>query len=118
MVLMKEIESKVSSLPSLQLNGLLFADDFVGLSDSKEGLQDMINVVYAYSKKWRFEANVTKSAVVVFRNEKTFDGEWFWGNSALPHLDNYNYLGVKFTYNGMYILRFLRQQVSAMLIVF
>ena len=25
-----------------------------------------------------FEANVTKSAVVVFRNEKTFDGEWFW----------------------------------------
>ena len=29
--LMKEIESKVSSLPSLQLNGLLFADDFVVL---------------------------------------------------------------------------------------
>ena len=47
--LMKEIESKVSSLPSLQLNGLLFADDFVGLSDSKEGLQDMINVVHARS---------------------------------------------------------------------
>ena len=47
--LMKEIESKVSSLPSLQLNGLLFADDFVGLSDSKEGLQNMINVVHAYS---------------------------------------------------------------------
>ena len=96
--LMKEIESKVSSLPSLQLNGLLFADDFVGLSDSKEGLQDMINVVHAYSKKWRFEANVNKSAVVVFRNEKTFDGEWFWGNFTLPHLDNYKYLGVKFTY--------------------
>ena len=97
---MKEIETKVSSLPSLQLNGLLFANDFVGLSDSKEGLQDMINVVHAYSKKWRFEANVTKSALVVFRNEKTVDGEWFWGNSALPHLDYYKYLGVKFTYNG------------------
>ena len=78
----------------------MFADDFVGSNDSKEGLQDIINVAYAYSKKWRFEANVTKSAVVVFRNEKTFDGEWFWGNSALPHLDNHNYLGVKFTYNG------------------
>ena len=98
--LMKEIESKVSSLPSLQLNGLLFADDFVGLSDSKEGLQDIINVVHAYGKKWCFEVNVTKCAVVVFRNEKTFDDEWFWGNSALPHLDYYNYLGVKFTYNA------------------
>ena len=31
--LMKEIEGKVSFLPLLQLNGLLFADDFVGLSD-------------------------------------------------------------------------------------
>ena len=28
--LIKEIESKVSSLSSLQLNGLLFADDFFG----------------------------------------------------------------------------------------
>ena len=74
---MKEIESKVSFLPSIHLNGSLFADDFVGLSDSKEGLQDMINVVNACSKKWCFEANVTKCAVVVFRNEKTFDGEWF-----------------------------------------
>ena len=59
--LMKEpIESEASFLPSLQLKGFLFAEDFVGLSDSKEGLQDMINVVNAYSKKWRFEANVTK----------------------------------------------------------
>ena len=59
--LMKEpIEGEASFLPSLQLKGFLFAEDFVGLSDSKEGLQDMINVVNAYSKKWRFEANVTK----------------------------------------------------------
>ena len=92
--LMKEIESKVSFLPSLQLNSLLFANDFVGLSDSKVGLQDMINIIHAYSKKWRFEASFTKCAVVVFRNEKSFDGEWFWGNSALPHLDYCNYLGV------------------------
>ena len=53
--LMKEIESKVSSLPSLQLNDLLFAVKFVGLSDSKEGLQDMINVVHAFSKKWCYQ---------------------------------------------------------------
>ena len=33
--LMKEIERTVPSLPSLEFNGLLFADDFVGLSDSE-----------------------------------------------------------------------------------
>ena len=44
-----------------------------------------------------FDANVIKFAVVVFSDKKTFNGEWFWGNSALPHLDYYNFLGVKFT---------------------
>ena len=98
--LMKEIERTVPSLPSLELNGLLFADDFVGLSDSEQGLQALIDVVYAYSKKWRFEANVAKCAVVVFRNEKELDGAWTWGDSVLPHLNYYTYLGVKFTCNG------------------
>ena len=37
----------------------------------------MINVFHIYSKKWCVEANVTKCAVVVFRNEKTFDGQLF-----------------------------------------
>ena len=45
--LMKEIERTVPSLPSLELNGLLFADDFVGLSNSEQGLQALIDVVYA-----------------------------------------------------------------------
>ena len=86
--LMMEIKSKVSFLPSSEFNGLLFVDASFGLSDSKQGLQDMINVVHAYSKKWwHFEAKVTKCAVVVFRNKKTFDGEWFWRNSALPYLE-------------------------------
>ena len=48
---MKEIEWTIPSLPSLELNGLLFADDFVGFSNSEQGLQALIDVVYAYSKK-------------------------------------------------------------------
>ena len=48
---MMEIKSKVSFLPSSEFNGLLFVDASFGLSDSKQGLQDMINVVHAYSKK-------------------------------------------------------------------
>ena len=94
--LMKEIERTVPSLPSLELNGLLFADVFVGLSDSEQAL---IDVVYAYRKKWRFEANVAKCAVV-FRNEKELDGSWTWGGSVLPHLNYYTCSGVKFTCNG------------------
>ena len=36
---------------------MLFADDLVGLSDSKEQLQKLINVVY---NKWRLKANVVQ----------------------------------------------------------
>ena len=74
---MKEIESRVSSLSSLKLIGLLFVDDFVGLSDLKQGLQDMI--VHEHSKEWCFEANVQKCAVVFFRNERTLMVNGFWG---------------------------------------
>ena len=90
--LIKEIERTVPSLPSLELNGLLFADDFVGLSNSEQGLQALIDVyVYTCRKKWHFEADVAKCAVVVFRNEKELDGAWTWGDSVLPHFNCYTY---------------------------
>ena len=49
-----------------EMSGLLFADDFVGLAESGPALQNLIDIVYDYSKRWRFEANVKKCAVVVF----------------------------------------------------
>ena len=48
---------------------MLFADDFVGVSNSEEELQRLINVAHAYCCKWRLKANVSKSAVVVFARE-------------------------------------------------
>ena len=35
------------------VGGMLFADDFVGISDSKESLQKLLDVVYSYCSKWR-----------------------------------------------------------------
>ena len=48
------------------VGGMLFADDFVGISDSKESLQKLLDVVYSYCSKWRLRAIVSKSAVMVF----------------------------------------------------
>ena len=49
-----------------KIGGMLFADDFVGVSDSKESLQKFIDVVHGYCNKCRLKANVSKSAVMVF----------------------------------------------------
>ena len=48
---------------------MLFADDFVGISDSKESLQKFIDVVYSYCSRWRLQTNVGKSAVMVFSKD-------------------------------------------------
>ena len=45
----------------IKVGGLLFADDFVGICDSKEHLQRLIDVVYRVCNKWRLRANVSKS---------------------------------------------------------
>ena len=65
-----------SADPGIQLGGgkkvggMLFADDFVRVSWSKESLQKLISVVHGYCNKWRLKANLCKSAVMVFsRNQ-------------------------------------------------
>ena len=62
---------------------MLFADDFVGISDSKESLQKLLDVVYSYCSKWRLRANVSKSAVMVFSKDAV-NGCWKWGEYSLP----------------------------------
>ena len=82
-----------------RLGGLLFADDFVGVSESKDQLQTLIDVVHAYCQKWWLKANVSKSAVMVFSREPV-DGAWKWGEHVLPRVSIYTYLGVDFTSIG------------------
>ena len=78
--------------------GMLFADDFVGVSDSKENLQKLIDVVYSYCNKWRLRANVIKSAVMVFSKDAV-NGFWKWDEYSLPKV-SYSYLGIDFSSNG------------------
>ena len=82
--------------------GLLFADDFVGVAESKLALQSMITIIYNYSRRWRFEANVKKCAVVVFSKIGDTSGKWFWGNKELRVLDSYCYLGIIFSLYTLY----------------
>ena len=73
-----------------KVGGMLFADDFVGVSGSKEGLQKLISVVHGYCNKWRLKANVRKSTVMVFSRNHV-EGEWKW---AVLRVSNYLILHV------------------------
>ena len=65
-VLLREVERADLGIQlggGKKVGGMLFADDFVGVSG---GLQKLISVVHGYCNKWRLRANVCKSAVMVF----------------------------------------------------
>ena len=77
--LLKEVEQTglgIQLSSGKTVGGMLFADDFVGISDSKESLQKLIDV-YSYCSKWRLRANVSKSAVMVF-SKHAVNGYWKW----------------------------------------
>ena len=77
-----------------------FADDFVGISDSKESLQKLIDVVYSYCNKCRLRVNVSKSAVMVFFKDAV-NGCWSV-ESIAPQLivSSYRCFGIDFSSNG------------------
>ena len=42
------------------INTLFYVDDIVCLTESEEDLQKLLNVIYSWCFKWRFEVNVLK----------------------------------------------------------
>ena len=56
-----------------RMSGVLFVNDFVRLAETGPALQNLIDVVY--SKSWRFEADIKKTAVVIFSKLGSFGGE-------------------------------------------
>ena len=75
---------------------MLFADDFVGVSESREQLQRVIDVVHSYCRKWRLKANVSKSTVITF-GKGSVEGSWKWEEQDLPRV---SYLGIDFAESG------------------
>ena len=55
-------------LQNLHLFILMYADDMVLFSESVDGLQNMFDVLYDYTKQWNLEVNIQKTKIVIFRN--------------------------------------------------
>ena len=48
-------------LEGKKINALMYADDLILLSDSKEGLPNLIDKMNVYCDKWKLEVNIKKS---------------------------------------------------------
>ena len=79
------------------VSGLMFADDFMGVSETPPRLQKQEEKALEYTRKWRVTANVKKCAVIVCNEDKVnpVPFKWKWGEDGLSIADQYTYLGVE-----------------------
>ena len=83
---------------------LLYANDTVIFSESKEGMQSALNILQSYCDKWKLTVNVNKTKVLVFSKRKCHQNFDFTLNGEqLDVIDSYTYLGITFKYNGSFV---------------
>ena len=87
---------------------MLFADDMAILGNSVDDLQNSLNLLENYCKRWGLEVNTEKTKVMVFRKRGKIrnDEKWFYCNNVLEVVDNFNYLGSVLNYTGTYNLNY------------
>ena len=84
----------------LSINSLLYADDIILLSESKEGLQKSLNCLHEFCTNWQLEINHEKSKVIVFNsNGKTYMNNFKIESNVLETVTSFCYLGVTKKYN-------------------
>ena len=90
------------SLGSHLLNSLLYADDFLLLSESAEGLQNCMNKVYNYCLNWGLAINYNKSKVMIFNKSGRISRKFYINDKSIESVYQYKYLGVLFSLNGSF----------------
>ena len=56
---------------STAISSLLYADDLIILSRSKSGLQNCLDMLHTWSKKWLLEVNLKKTKVMILQKHKS-----------------------------------------------
>ena len=75
---------------------LMFADDIALLADSEHKLQQMLNCVYMWCRKWRMCLNMDKTKIVHFRHksQNRSKTEFKFGTDTVQMSEKYKYLGL------------------------
>ena len=80
---------------------IIFADDIVLFTTDAKTLQLQIDKLAHYSYTWGLKINVNKTKVCVFEKRKqNRNCEFLINGEIIEIVDNFTYLGIKFTYTG------------------
>ena len=77
-----------------KINALMYADDLVLISRTKEGLQRQIDSLHNYCQKWKLSINIMKSKSMVFnRGNNLIKTVFNIGGSPIENVKTFKYLG-------------------------
>ena len=89
------------SLFNIQLNYLLYADDFILISETSSGLQNCLNRLQAYCQKSKFNVNIEKTrTMIVSKRQPSVQHQFTFENKPLDTCKSNTYLGSIISDNG------------------
>lgn len=94
---------KPPTLMTRKIPCLLYADDLVILSESKEGLQESLNKLERFCKEWFLTVNTSKSKIIIYQDKKRNKDTFIYNNTEIECVKTYTYLGVNISSDGKFI---------------
>ena len=87
---------------TINLNILLYADDIILFGKNPDDLQNALNALEDYCKKWKLTVNTSKTKIMVFRNGGCLpnDLNFVYNNINIEIVSKFCYLGIVFTPGG------------------
>ena len=81
------------------VNMLLYADDVVIIGDQIRHVQNLLNILSSYCKKWGLKVNMLKTKMIVFRNGGIVkrNEKCYLDGVKIDIVKHYKYLGVLFS---------------------
>ena len=83
------------AIGSIRLPCLLYADDLIMFSESREGMQKALDKLENYCNLWGLKVNIAKSKLMCLNKQSREDGINF-GRASIERVSSYTYLGVEF----------------------
>ncbi len=87
-------------LRGIPINGLMYADDLVLISETESGLQALLDTLHQFTETWCLKVNMSKTKCMHFSRTKITPQALKFGSDYLEATDKYCYLGTMFTKNG------------------
>ena len=99
---------------------LLYADDLILMSTSKEGLQRQLDALAAFCEQRQLTVNLGKTKIVIFETRKSTCEPFFFQNKVVAREEEYRYLGFVFhatrnmTYGTDFLVSSAKKAMHAM----